>query len=276
MSQDSTFPPTAPPERAAAAAPARRRPRLERLIARPEPVVGLCLAALTAIAWFWLLGAPPGMATMAMEPWSLSYLLPTFAMWSLMMVAMMLPSAAPMILLYSRVSTQSGGSGRLAPTWVFLLAYLAVWTGFAALAALAQALLIATGAIDAMALAAGDGRLAGALLLLAGFYQLSPLKRACLDRCRSPLEFILRLSRPGTAGALRLGVAHGLYCLGCCWVLMTLLFVGGVMNLAWILGLSLLVVFEKYAPPSLHVRPLLAAALIVAGTLLVALPDHWL
>jgi predicted metal-binding membrane protein len=178
----------------------------------------------------------------------------------------MLPSAAPMILLYSRVAARAPAGG-LALATVFVLAYLAVWTGFSAAAALAQALLISTGLMSAAALAVGDNRIAGALLVLAGLYQLSPLKQACLDQCRSPLTFIIRLSRPGAAGALRLGLAHGLYCLGCCWALMLLLFVGGVMNLAWIAVLALLVLIEKLAPGRLPVRRLLAAALVFLGAL---------
>jgi predicted metal-binding membrane protein len=269
-----------PPE-GSAARPKGRSP-LERLISREQAVVGLCLAVLIALAWFWLASAPPGghgmeggHSGMAMpaappDPWSAGYLLPAFAMWTLMMVAMMLPSAAPMILLYSRVAARSDRGPPLAP--LVLCAYLALWTGFAAFAALAQALLIATGLVGEMSLAIGDRRVAGALLLLAGLYQLTPLKRACLEQCRSPLSFILRLSRPGAAGALRLGAAHGLYCLGCCWALMLLLFVGGVMNLAWIAGLALLVVVEKFAPARLWISRLIATVLVVAGATLMAIP----
>ncbi|MDQ4086995.1 MAG: DUF2182 domain-containing protein [Pseudomonadota bacterium] len=274
-----------PPDRNAAALSGR--PLLGRVIARDQTIVALCIGGVVAIAWIWLLAAPPGghamdgahagtaMPSMAVEPWSAAYLGPAFAMWALMMVAMMLPSAAPMILLYARVAGGAGGQGRAAPTSLFVLAYLGVWTFFAAAAAVAQALLIDVGMIRAMALAVGDGRLAGLLLLLAGLYQLSPLKQACLDQCRSPLSFIMRLSRPGVAGALRLGIAHGLYCLGCCWALMLLLFVGGVMNLAWIAGLSLLVLAEKYVPPSLRIRSLLATALVFAGALMIARPELW-
>jgi predicted metal-binding membrane protein len=281
MSPGSTSPPTAPPEEPGAAA---RGPLLERLIAREQAVVALCLAGAAALAWIWLAAEPPGgngmdapEAGMAMgaDPWSAAYLAPAFAMWTLMMVAMMLPSAAPMILLYARVAARAGDASRAASTSVFLLTYLGVWTLFAAAAAIAQALLISSGLISAMELAADHKRTAGALLLLAGLYQLSPLKRACLDQCRSPLGFIMRLSRPGVAGALRLGGAHGLYCLGCCWALMLLLFVGGVMNLAWVAALALLVLAEKYAPSSLPVRPLLAAALLIGGAWLAAAPHHW-
>jgi predicted metal-binding membrane protein len=261
------------------AAPAAGRPLLDRLIARDRAVAAFCLAALIALAWLWLMAAPPGGPGMAgghggmamaaaPEPFSAAYLLPAFAMWALMMVAMMLPSAAPMILLYSRVAARSGG--RMAASSLFVLAYLAIWTLFAAFAALTQAALVASGRVDAMRLAVGDARLAGALLLVAGLYQLSPVKRACLDQCRSPLSFIMRLSRPGLAGTLRLGLAHGLYCLGCCWALMLLLFVGGVMNLAWIAGLTLVVLAEKTAPRP--ISSLLAAALIAGGAALLAFP----
>ena len=271
-----------PPE---SAAPPRERPLRDRLIAPERAAVALSVAALVAIAWIWLVAAPPGSdgmaaghAGMAMpdaapDPWSAGYLLPAFAMWTLMMVAMMLPSAAPMILLYDRVAARAGGGS--ATTAVFLLTYLGIWTAFAGAAAVAQALLIASGAIDAMALAVGDGRIAGALLLLAALYQLSPLKRACLEQCRSPLAFIMRLSRPGVAGTLRLGLAHGLYCLGCCWALMLLLFAGGVMNLAWIAALSLFVLAEKHAPAQLRIRLLGAVLLMAGGAFLIMRPEAW-
>lgn len=209
------------------------------------------------------------MAAAPGEVWAAAYLLPAFAMWALMMVAMMLPSAAPMILLYSRVARRGGGSA-LALTSAFLLAYLMVWTGFSAAAALAQALLVSSGLVDSIALSVGDRRIAGGLLILAGLYQLTPLKQSCLDKCRSPVSFIMRLSRPGLNGALRLGVAHGVYCLGCCWVLMLLLFVGGVMNLAWIAALALVVLAEKLAPPAYRISRILAPLLIGAGAILAA------
>lgn len=270
-----------PPEGAAAGPP--RRHLLDRLIARDQAIVAFCLAAMAVLAWYWLVAAPPGgdamgadHSAMAMSDgpvpavWTAAYLLPAFAMWTLMMVAMMLPSAAPMILLYSRVAARSEPGRGIGLTSAFLLPYLGIWTLFAAAAALAQALLVATGLIGEMTLAIGDGRIAGGLLLLAGLYQLSSLKQACLDQCRSPISFIMRLSRPGAAGALRLGVAHGLYCLGCCWALMLLLFAGGVMNLAWVAALSLLVLVEKTAPR--WTSRLLAAALLAAGAALLAFP----
>ena len=119
-----------------------------------------------------------------------------------------------------------------------------------------------------MAQAIADRHLPGGMLVLAGLYQLTPLKRACLDQCRSPIAFLMRLWRPGPRGTLRLGLAHGLYCLGCCWALMLLLFVGGVMSLAWIGGLALLVLAEKLAPPRWPVRETSGAVLLVAGLVL--------
>ena len=263
MSPGSISPHKAPPDTAAS------------LIARDRWIVGAALLATAALAWAWLLSQPAGDAAMAdmtgagmtgaVAPWSTDYLLPAFAMWALMMVAMMLPSAMPMILLYARVAAKTEPHGAYRRTSLFTLAYLALWTGFALAAAALQALLVARGTVSDMALALGDRRLAGALLIAAGLYQLTPLKRACLENCRSPLSFVMRLWRPGTAGALRLGLAHGAYCIGCCWALMLLLFVGGVMNLAWIGGLALLVLAEKLAPARLPVTQAAAAALILGG-----------
>jgi predicted metal-binding membrane protein len=155
------------------------------------------------------------------------------------MVAMMLPSATPAILLYARVREMRNGDARISETWVFLAGYAAVWLLFSLAAAGLQYLV--TGASMAL-----DDPLAEAVVLIAaGLYQLSPLKSACLGQCRAPVQFISRHWRPGAAGAVRLGVLHGAYCVGCCWMLMALLFVGGVMNLWWVVALTLLVAIEK-------------------------------
>jgi len=237
-----------------------------RLVSHPA-LIAACLAAAAGLAWLWLLrqpdsGAMPGMAP---DPWSLAYLASAFTMWLLMMVAMMLPSAAPMILFYARFASRSGMAGSAAATVLFALTYVAVWAVFSLLAVLLQASLVASGLVSAMELAFGDRRLAGGVLLLAGLYQLSPLKQTCLVACRSPVDFLMRLWRPGTIGALRLGAVHGVHCLGCCWALMLLLFVGGVMSLAWIGGLALLILAEKTAPAALHLRYVLGAALTLGG-----------
>ena len=241
---------------------------LERVISRDRWIIGGCVALIAALAWVWLWrqwaqmsGADDSMAGMDMAGMDMSggamaspadalgYISSAFAMWLLMMIAMMLPSASPMILLYGRLARGARAQGAaMAPTAIFASVYLAVWGGFSALAALAQWLLVRSGVISELSLAIGDRRVGGALLVAAGLYQATPVKRACLDSCRSPLSVLMRLWRPGWAGAARLGFAHGVYCLGCCALLMSLLFVFGVMNLIWVAALALFVLIEKLLP----------------------------
>lgn len=220
------------------------------------------LALLTALAWYYLLtgaamGPMSGMAGMAQPPgWPV-----VTAMWMAMMVAMMVPSAAPAILLYGHVHRHSVRAGP-PPTAVFLAGYLACWFGFSLLAATIQ-LAIASPVTQTL-----ESRSAGAALMIAaGLYQLSPWKDACLGRCRSPAQFLSRHYRPGAVGAFRLGLLHGAFCVGCCWLLMALLFVGGVMNLLWIAALGALVLAEKLIPGRLIQRAA-GVALIAAGALL--------
>lgn len=237
-------------------------PVLTSVIRRDRWIVAGVLALVCVLAWAWLVQqshdvAPtaPGMGSMSAMPGmapqtvSVAYVLSAFVMWTLMMAAMMLPSAAPMILLYARFAggarAQGGG---LAPTLLFAAVYLLVWAGFSAIAAVAQSGLVQAGVVSATRLAVGDRRVAGALLLVAGAYQLTPVKRACLGQCRAPLSFVMRHWRPGWQGALRLGLTHAAYCVGCCWALMAVLFVGGVMSLAWVAILALIVLAEKVAP----------------------------
>ena len=236
---------------------------LKSLISRDSLIVGVALAAAAVLAWLWLLNWR--MDGMAPQPLSAAYLLPAFAMWAIMMVAMMVPSAAPMILLHARIDKAGTRRRRTIHSLLFALAYLLVWTGFAAVAALAQALLVQAGALSAMALAIGERAAAAGLLLVAALYELTAAKRLCLDKCQSPLLFVLRYWQPGAAGAVRLGLAHGLFCLGCCWALMLLLFVGGVMNLAWVALLGILVLGEKLAPPAWRAERYVAAALLIGA-----------
>ena len=182
-------------------------------------------------------------------------------MWWAMMVAMMLPSATPAILLYARVRHSRSGGAAIAQPWIFLCGYLALWLLFSIAAALAQRSL--TG--PSMAL---QGHFAqGFILIAAGAYQLSPMKSACVSQCRSPGQFISRHWRPGWTGALRVGVIHGAFCVGCCWMLMALLFVGGVMNLWWVVGLTVLVAGEKLLPNGRWVQRVSGMALILWGIL---------
>jgi predicted metal-binding membrane protein len=211
-----------------------------RLLRRERLIVAGGLALLVLLCWLFVIdgaGMPTGMAAMQTPPFGALVL-----MWWLMMLAMMVPSAAPAVLLYGRVRQIRGGDAQIGATSVFLGGYLATWLAFSLIAALAQKLLTGPSmTLDNRFLEAG-------VLLAAGVYQLSPLKAACLRECRSPAEFISRHWRPGWDGAVRLGVRHGLYCLGCCWTLMALLFVGGVMNLVWVVALTLVVATEKLAP----------------------------
>ncbi len=242
---------------------------VERLIARDNWIVAAALAVASLLAWAWL-AQPMPMAPMT-APMSLAYFGAAFLMWALMMVAMMLPSASPMILLYARFARRNFAEAAGMRVSAFVLAYLLIWTGFSALAALLQAMLVAGGWLGAMDLALGGERLSGAVLIAAGLYQLTPLKNACLETCRSPVAFLARGIGSGVRGALRLGVAHGLYCLGCCWALMLLLFVGGVMNLAWVAALAVVVVAEKTLPWQ-WVRQALAFIFIAAGLILALAP----
>ena len=239
-----------------------------KIVRQQRAIVGGALVLLVAAAWWFLVsGAGLGghaamdMAMPAMAPPPLTALI---AMWWLMMVAMMVPSAAPAILLYAKVRASRRGDGDAGDTWIFLAGYLLVWLAFSVAAAFLQQLF----AGPAMALAAA--RAAGALLVAAGIYQLTPLKSACLRQCRSPAQFISRHWRPGAAGALRLGLLHGAYCVGCCWLLMTLLFVGGVMNFAWIAALTALVAAEKLLPRGDWLARLSGAALIAWGAVRIA------
>lgn len=180
------------------------------------------------------------------------------AMWWLMMLAMMLPSATPALLLYARVR-HARLNGAPGSTWVFLVGYLAVWLAFSIAAALAQ-LLVTDSSMILRSKAAQS-----AVLVVAGLYQLSPVKSACVSQCRSPGQFISRHWRPGWDGAVRLGMIHGAYCVGCCWMLMALLFVGGVMNLVWVIGLTMLVASEKLLPNGMLIQKVSGVALILWG-----------
>lgn len=256
---------------------------VDRLLLRDRWIVGACVALITVLAWVWLWReaqamAPdesmPGMdmpgAAMVSPSDVGAYLWSTFVMWLLMMVAMMLPSATPMILFYSGLARGAQAKGAvLAPTSIFAAMYLAVWGGFSALATGAQWLLVRSGVVSDMTLAVGNQRIGGALLIAAGLYQATPLKRACLDSCRSPMSFLMRYWRPGWAGAARLGLAHGAYCLGCCALLMALLFVFGVMNLVWVAALALVVLAEKAFPIGPRIGAAAGIVSVIVGLVLV-------
>ena len=229
-----------------------------RILRHERVLVAMSVTALAALCW-WYVARAAMIGSAIMAPMREPPVGALIVMWWLMMIAMMLPSAAPVLLLYSRIRETRNENAAIAQTWVFLAGYLAVWLLFSIVAGFAQRLV--TG--PSMAL---QNKVAEAVLLIAaGIYQVSPVKSACIRQCRSPAEFLTCHWRPGTNGAVRLGISHGAYCLGCCWMLMTLLFVGGIMNVLWIGGLSLLVAAEKLLSRGDVVRWVSAIALLVWG-----------
>ena len=209
---------------------------------RVRAVLIAALAALAAAAWQWLL-------PMHMAPMSVLRLdMPAGPIvWSVMMAAMMISSALAMISVHDRVTRARSSAHPLASTVAFAAAYLIVWIGFSALVTAVQWQLERGGLMSDM-MASANAWLSGGLLIVAGLFQWSPLKHACLGKCRSPIAFILNEWRPGIGGALVAGLRHGIYCLGCCWALMALLFVFGTMNLAAAAALAVLVLAEKMLP----------------------------
>lgn len=203
------------------------------------------------------------------RPWSLGFGVLMVAMWWIMMIAMMLPSAAPMILLYARVQRhnwqRAGVPGAMVPTLSFVVGYLACWLVFSLLVTGLQWTLERLGLVHAMTMGSSSRTLSGLLLVLAGAYQFSPVKGACLSHCRNPASFLSRHWRSGRWGALRLGWSHGVYCVGCCGMLMLLLFVGGIMNLVWIAGLAIVVLLEKVLPAGQWLAPAWGALILATG-----------
>ncbi|WP_211099984.1 DUF2182 domain-containing protein [Acuticoccus kandeliae] len=210
----------------------------------------------------------PGMAVPG--AWSAGHALLVFLMWWVMMVAMMLPSVAPNVLLFSALArrTREGSRASLL-AGAFLAGYLLAWAGFSVAAAASQWALEAAGIVSATMMTLID-TLPGALVLIAaGVFQFTPLKGACLRHCRAPAQFLASHYRPGIGGALRMGLVHGTYCVGCCWFLMALLFVGGVMNLYWIVGLTAFVALEKLTPFGALAARIAGAGLIAWGAAII-------
>lgn len=251
---------------------------LTSVLRRDRRIVIGGLVAVVALSWLYLFQRPgmdmQAMGDMAMpmapEPWSPGRFALIVIMWVVMMAAMMLPSATPVILLYATMVRRRRQQGGAAPgAGLFALGYVVVWAAFALLAAtlqwgLDEALLLSP------AMATTSVAVAGLALVAAGLYQWTQLKQACLRQCRSPLDFLMTQWREGARGALAMGARHGLFCLGCCWVLMLLLFVGGVMNLLWVAALALFVLVEKTAPGESWVGRAAGAVLVAwgGGTLL--------
>jgi len=232
---------------------------------------GTGMNATTMTTWQF---PPPAISAKTVADWDPTYWLTMVAMWWVMMIAMMLPSAAPVVLLYARVYRNAQRHGQIdtpyVPTASFLGGYLFVWLIFSLLATAGQWLLDRNGLLDAMTMWCTATVLSASFLALAGLYQFSTLKATCLKRCRSPIEFISRRWSEGRAGAAVMGIEHGLYCVGCCWLLMALLFVGGVMNLVWIAALAVLALFEKFVPGERWMSRTAGVLLLAAAVYLLA------
>ncbi len=237
------------------------------------------LAGVTTLAWayvIYLWAQMPAIdmnaadSMMQMHPWMPADFVFMFFMWAIMMVGMMVPSAAPMTLLYAGMVRKAERQGTpMAPIAAFVSGYLAMWCLFSVGATLLQWGLHEASLLSPMMMTKSHV-LGGGLLIIAGLYQLTPWKNVCLDHCRSPAHFLSHHWRPGVGGAFRLGVEHGAFCLGCCWALMGLLFVGGVMNLLWIAGIAVFVFLEKVLPFGVYGGRFAGGGMMVMGLVVLA------
>ena len=233
---------------------------IEKVLLQDRRLVVLALFSLSALAWTYLVVMARQMAvgdmtlmgmgamTMSQMPWSLLTFLLMFIMWSVMMVGMMVPSVAPMVLLFARVQRRKlADQAPAARIAAFTAGYLLIWTSFSLIATGLQWALTELRLLSPM-MESTSQFLAVGVLLAAGIYQLTPLKLACLKQCQSPIGFLTMHWKDGISGSLSMGIEHGMYCLGCCWLLMALLFVGGVMNLIWVAIIATFVLLEKVVP----------------------------
>ena len=222
----------------------RRRDRL---------VIVAALVGTTVLAWVYLIRESVGMAAPSTEmvrlrSWDTTDFALIFLMWAMMMIGMMVPSATPTTMMYAGIARKAEREKAVvAPTVVFVSGYVVLWTLFSALATIAQWGLDQAALLSPMMVMTSP-MIGATLLIAAGIYQASPIKLVCLEHCRSPAHFLSRHWRPGITGAFRMGLEHGVFCVGCCWVLMGLLFVGGVMNLLWIATIAIFVLAEKIIP----------------------------
>jgi predicted metal-binding membrane protein len=247
---------------------------LTRFLPRRDRIAILAsLFGITQLAWAYLVVMALSMDEMSMttsgmmriRPWGgLDFLL-MFLMWAVMMVGMMAPTAAPMTLIYAAVARKAAAQATpLAPTAVFVAGYIVMWSLFSVAATLTQWGLDQAALLSPM-MVSNSSALGAGLLIAAGIYQWTPFKDACLQHCRSPAHFFAQHWRSGAAGAFRLGLEHGAYCLGCCWVLMGLLFLGGVMNLLWIAAITFFVVLEKLSPWGVQGGRVVGGVMVLTG-----------
>lgn len=254
---------------------------IEAILKRDRTVMLVGLGLITLLAWIYLLlGAGMGMSGlemtqlstgggMAMEmgpaSWGIGYVLVMFLMWWIMMIAMMLPSATPMILLAAALNRKAAPNRQpYGKSSYFAAGYLLAWAAFSAIAVAVQYGLTTSGLLSSL-MQSTSTVLASGLLIAAGLWQFTSVKRSCLRHCRSPIKFLVEHRRPGNLGSLITGWHHGIYCIGCCWFLMALLLVGGVMNLYWIVGLAAYVLIEKIFPGGERIGQIVGAGLLAWG-----------
>ncbi|MDQ6683963.1 MAG: DUF2182 domain-containing protein [Pseudomonadota bacterium] len=239
---------------------------LEATLKRERVIVAAALLLVAVLSWTVTARLAIDMKWMMLDAagWNAAYFCAMCLMWVVMMVAMMLPSAAPAILLFAALERRAGLGG----TALFTAGYLACWGAFSLIATLAQWALNEAGLLASPMMIRATPTLAALLFVLAGVYQLTPLKNACLRQCRSPAAFLVERRRSGRFGALVMGLEHGAYCAGCCWALMALLFAFGVMNLLWVALLAAFVFAEKLFPAGARVARVGAMAMMVVGALL--------
>ena len=251
---------------------------IEAVLKRDRAVVVAGAAGVTILAWAYLVylsqsvsGMGSGMAMTQLQSWSVTDFGFMFLMWWVMMIGMMVPTAAPMILLFATVNRRRREQqGPYVPTAVFLSGYLLIWGGFAAVATVGNWALHVNSLLSSMMGESNSAYLGGGLLIAAGLFQWSRLKYVCLSHCRSPMSFLMSDWKEGARGALRMGLRHGTYCVGCCWVLMALLFVLGVMNLLWIAALATLVLLEKVVPAGQRLSKVTGLLLVGWGVVVAA------
>jgi predicted metal-binding membrane protein len=247
--------------------------RIERALGHQRAASIVLLILLPLVCWSWIVVMARDMygpmtgasAWMMTREWDARHVFLLWAMWAVMMAGMMLPSAAPLLLLYGAAARRRAVSHR--PTseiYALAAGYMMMWSLYSVAAAAAQRVLSILFILSPM-MRLTSPRLGAAVLLLAGVYQMTPLKNVCLRQCQSPLSFLMHNWRAGVRGAFRMGVHHGAYCLGCCWALMVLLFVGGVMNLAVIAALTVFVGFEKLGPSGVRTARASGVLLIATG-----------
>jgi predicted metal-binding membrane protein len=248
------------------------------VVQRDRTVVLASVSILATLAWVYtvhLADKSPqmfgAMAMPAMSGWGAADFLFMFTMWAVMMIAMMLPSATPMILIFEKICKKRKSEQQpFVPTMIFVAGYLFVWIGFSIFATALNWWLHVGGQLSSV-MGHTPPIIGGVILVAAGVFQWTPLKQTCLKHCRSPISFLMTNWREGAVGAMKMGLHHGSYCLGCCWLLMVLLFVLGVMNLAWVAVLTIVILVEKVLPGEKWLSRVLGGILVIWGGCLIVL-----